>query len=41
MEFTVAETQEKGSAGKLQRPIVFITSNSERRLPEPFLRRCV
>jgi len=23
------------------RPIVFITSNSERRLPEPFLRRCV
>lgn len=26
---------------KALRPIVFITSNSERRLPEPFLRRCV
>ncbi|MCI5212771.1 MAG: hypothetical protein D3910_29160 [Candidatus Electrothrix sp. ATG2] len=23
------------------RPVVMITSNSERRLPEPFLRRCV
>jgi MoxR-like ATPase len=39
MRFTVAET------GKLHetraRPIVVITSNSERELPEPFLRRCV
>jgi MoxR-like ATPase len=41
MEFTVAETQETIHAPKEKRPIVFITSNSERRLPEPFLRRCV
>ena len=41
MEFTVTETQKPISAGKEKRPMVFITSNSERRLPEPFLRRCV
>jgi MoxR-like ATPase len=41
MEFTIAETREKISSSKERRPIVFITSNSERRLPEPFLRRCV
>ncbi|MEO5341670.1 MAG: MoxR family ATPase [Magnetococcus sp. MYC-9] len=41
MEFTVAETQEHIVAERAMRPIVFITSNSERRLPEPFLRRCV
>jgi MoxR-like ATPase len=41
MEFTIVETQENIAADKAQRPIVFITSNSERRLPEPFLRRCV
>jgi MoxR-like ATPase len=41
MEFTVTETGEKVEAAKDKRPIVFITSNSERRLPEPFLRRCV
>ena len=41
MEFTVLETGERITAGKHSRPIVFITSNSERRLPEPFLRRCV
>lgn len=41
MEFTVAETRERIAAPKGMRPIVFITSNSERRLPEPFLRRCV
>lgn len=41
MEFTVAETGDTVSASKGMRPIVFITSNSERRLPEPFLRRCV
>ncbi len=41
MEFTVTETEESVSAPKALRPIVFITSNSERRLPEPFLRRCV
>jgi MoxR-like ATPase len=41
MEFTIIETGEKIDAPPLLRPIVFITSNSERRLPEPFLRRCV
>ncbi|MDM8526224.1 MoxR family ATPase [Desulfococcaceae bacterium HSG8] len=41
MEFTITETQEKISAPRNLRPIVFITSNSERRLPEPFLRRCI
>ena len=41
MEFTVIETGETIRAPRQQRPIVMITSNSERRLPEPFLRRCV
>lgn len=41
MEFTVQETGQKVEAPREKRPIVFITSNSERRLPEPFLRRCV
>jgi MoxR-like ATPase len=41
MEFTIAETGERKGAPKAHRPILFITSNSERRLPEPFLRRCV
>ena len=41
MEFTVTETGEKVSAPRPLTPLVFITSNSERRLPEPFLRRCV
>jgi MoxR-like ATPase len=41
MEFTIAETGETIRAPREKRPIVFITSNSERRLPEPFLRRCV
>lgn len=41
MEFLIVETQERVSAPKQKRPIVVITSNSERRLPEPFLRRCV
>ncbi len=51
MQFTIAETgetipdpdetSENNLALRALRPIVFITSNSERRLPEPFLRRCV
>jgi len=41
MEFRVTETDETISAPRRLAPIVFITSNSERRLPEPFLRRCV
>jgi MoxR-like ATPase len=41
MEFAVIETGETIAAPRNLSPIVFITSNSERRLPEPFLRRCV
>lgn len=41
MEFEVAETGQTISVEPTLKPIVFITSNSERRLPEPFLRRCV
>lgn len=41
LEFHVVETQDRIRVPPQQRPIVFITSNSERRLPEPFLRRCV
>nr|VFJ48974.1 MAG: MoxR-like ATPase [Candidatus Kentron sp. FM]VFJ49343.1 MAG: MoxR-like ATPase [Candidatus Kentron sp. FM]VFK08257.1 MAG: MoxR-like ATPase [Candidatus Kentron sp. FM] len=41
MEFTIAETRTVIRRKSRIRPLVFITSNSERRLPEPFLRRCV
>ncbi len=41
MEFVIAETRELVRPETRMRPLVFITSNSERRLPEPFLRRCV
>ncbi len=41
MEFKVLETGQTISGTEETRPVVFITSNSERRLPEPFLRRCV
>ncbi len=41
MEFKVLETGQLIKGERNKRPIVFITSNSERRLPEPFLRRCV
>lgn len=41
MQFTIVETGEDVSAPPHLSPIVIITSNSERRLPEPFLRRCV
>ena len=41
MEFKVPEINEIIAAPRNLAPIVFITSNSERRLPEPFLRRCV
>lgn len=41
MRFTVSETGEEIRIDPGLRPIVVITSNSERRLPEPFLRRCV
>ena len=39
MEFTIPETGETFAAVK--RPVVIITSNSERQLPDAFLRRCV
>ncbi len=39
MEFTVVETNETVSA--IERPVVIITSNSEKELPDAFLRRCV
>src|SRR5690348_801217 len=38
MEFFVYETRELVKA--VQRPIVFITSNNEKELPDAFLRRC-
>ncbi len=39
MEFTVAETQDQYRAER--RPVVLITSNAEKELPDPFLRRCI
>ncbi|MCP4655441.1 MAG: MoxR family ATPase [bacterium] len=39
--FLVRETGETVSRGDRPPPVVVITSNSERRLPEPFLRRCI
>ena len=39
MEFRVPELSQTFCAK--QRPIVVITSNSERQLPDPFLRRCI
>lgn len=39
MNFYIPETHETIAAK--QRPIVIITSNSEKELPDPFLRRCV
>ena len=41
MEFAVVETGRRISGTPENRPVVIVTSNSERRLPEPFLRRCV
>ncbi len=39
MAFTVLETDERITAK--HRPAIIITSNSEKELPDPFLRRCV
>ena len=41
MEFTVKETGELVTCKRELRPLLFITSNDERRLPPAFLRRCV
>jgi MoxR-like ATPase len=40
MRFTVDEDQRQVGPPS-HRPVIIITSNSERRLPDPFLRRCV
>ncbi len=39
MEFTIMETGE--SVAARQRPVIIITSNNEKELPDAFLRRCV
>jgi MoxR-like ATPase len=41
MQFEVKETGRSFSARAAYRPIVVLTSNSEKLLPEPFLRRCI
>jgi MoxR-like ATPase len=41
MEFSVAETDDRVKCDPDMRPVIVITSNAERRLPDPFLRRCV
>jgi len=41
MAFTIKETRIKHEASHEYRPVMIITSNSEKNLPEPFLRRCV
>ena len=40
MEFEISEIQEKVRAPASYRPVLLITSNSERNLPDAFLRRC-
>ena len=39
MEFSVTETGDSHRA--VHRPVVIITSNAEKELPDPFLRRCI
>ncbi len=41
MSFTVMETGKSYKADKELRPILVLTSNSEKNLPEAFLRRCI
>ncbi|MEM9984374.1 MAG: MoxR family ATPase [Bacteroidota bacterium] len=41
MSFTVRETGEQFSANQAHRPILILTSNSEKNLPDAFLRRVV
>jgi MoxR-like ATPase len=41
MSFTVKETGRSFTANQEFRPIVILTSNSEKNLPDPFLRRCI
>jgi len=41
LEFTIHELGKHVLADRAYAPVIVITSNSERPLPEPFLRRCV
>jgi MoxR-like ATPase len=41
MAFTVRETSETFTSSEKYRPIIVLTSNSEKGLPDAFLRRCV
>jgi MoxR-like ATPase len=41
MEFTIKETGQHYKVNEPNRPILVITSNSEKNLPDAFLRRCV
>ena len=41
LEFTVTELGVTFKADRAFTPVVIITSNSEKQLPEPFLRRCI
>jgi len=41
MSFTVKETGQTFSADQSYRPILVLTSNSEKNLPDAFLRRCI
>jgi MoxR-like ATPase len=41
MDFSVTEIDRKIAGNAAFRPIVVITSNSEKSLPDPFLRRCI
>lgn len=41
MSFNVPEINKSYSAGSASRPIIILTSNSEKNLPDAFLRRCI
>ena len=41
LRFTVGETGEEVTAAPEREPLVVLTTNNERELPRPFLRRCV
>lgn len=41
MKFTVEEQKKTITANKDKKPVIIITSNNERELPLPFLRRCI
>ena len=41
LSFTITETSETFNSGIKNRPVVIFCSNSEKQLPDPFLRRCI